>query len=286
MFKASLLAAVAIAWPVALAPAVWAQEGGSGQDGADRVIARVNDQPITLGQMIVMRQSLADPNAQSLPDQALWDLMLDQLIRQAAVAGAAEENAGVRAQIELQRRNTLATATVSQLAEGDASEEEIAAAYDRLFQDVPETTEYNAAHILVETEEDAREIKAKLDEGAEFGDMAEQRSTGPSGPNRGDLGWFSADQMVAPFAEAVAAMEPGQISDPVETEFGWHLIQLNDTRTRAAPGLDEVRDQLAQMVLREKVEAEINRLVSEARIERVENVDPAQMRDTNLLEAQ
>ncbi|MDM7458874.1 MAG: peptidylprolyl isomerase, partial [Paracoccus sp. (in: a-proteobacteria)] len=206
--------------------------------------------------------------------------------RQAAVAAAAEENAGTRAQIELQRRNTLATAAVAQLAEADPSDEDIAAAYERLFQDVPETIEYNAAHILVETEEEAREIKAQIDEGADFGDMAEQRSTGPSGPNRGDLGWFSADQMVAPFAEAVAALEPGQISDPVETEFGWHLIRLNDTRKRTAPELDEVREQLAQMVLREKVETEIDRLVSEARIERAEDVDPALMGNTDLLEAQ
>lgn len=281
MLKASLLAAAVIAGPMLAAPAALAQDGG-----ADQVVASVNGQPITLGQMIVMRQSLADPNSEGLPDRALWDMMLDQLIRQTAVAAAGQENAGVRAQVELQRRNTLATAAVSQLAATEPTEDEIRTAYDRLFENAEPVTEFNAAHILVETEEDAAQIKAQLDEGADFGDVAEQRSTGPSGPNRGDLGWFTADQMVEPFAEAVAAMEPGAISDPVQTEFGWHVIKMNETRLREAPGLADVRDQIAQMVLREKVEAEIERLVTEAQIERTEGIDPALMNDTDLLEAE
>lgn len=279
MLKASCLAlAMGIG---ALAPAALAEESG-----ADRVVATVNGQPITLGQMILMRQSMTDPMAQQLPDQAMWDMMLDQLIRQTAVAEAAEDSAGLRAQIELQRRNAMATATVSRLAETEPSDEAIAAAYDRLFGDAEPTTEYNAAHILVETEEEAAEIKAQIDDGADFGDVAEQRSTGPSGPNRGDLGWFSADQMVPPFAEAVAAMQPGEVSDPVQTEFGWHIIRLSETRLREAPGIADIRDQLAQMVLRESVEAEIQRLVTEADVQRVEGIDPAQINDATLLEAE
>ncbi|MGR3412034.1 MAG: peptidylprolyl isomerase [Paracoccus sp. (in: a-proteobacteria)] len=145
--------------------------------------------------------------------------------------------------------------------------------------------EYNAAHILVETEEEAKEIKAQLDDGGDFGALAEQHSTGPSGPNQGDLGWFSADQMVAPFAEAVAAMEPGSVSAPVQTEFGWHLIKLNETRMREAPPLDQVRDQISQMVLREKVESEIQRLVEAADVEKTEGVEPAALNNVDLLEA-
>lgn len=277
MTRPTLLAAALIAAPMLSAPAL-------AQD-ADTVVATVGDEQITLGQMIVMKQSIQDPNMANLPDQALWDMMLDQLIRQTAVAQSAAEDAGVRAQLELQRRNTLASAAVTQMADADPTEEELQATYDRLFAEADAVREYNAAHILVETEEEAKEIKAELDAGGEFGALAEQHSTGPSGPNQGDLGWFSADQMVAPFAEAVAAMEPGSVSDPVQTEFGWHVIKLNETRLREAPPLEEVRDQISQMVLREKVEAEIQRLVGAADVEKTEGVDPADLNRTELLEA-
>ena len=92
--------------------------------------------------------------------------------------------------------------------------------------------------------------------------------------------------MVAPFADAVKAMEKGQISDPVQTEFGWHVIQLNDTRLRDVPPLDQVRDQISQMVMRDKVQAEIQRLTSEAKVERTEGIDPALLNNTDLLEAE
>ncbi|WP_108501870.1 peptidylprolyl isomerase [Paracoccus indicus] len=281
MFRPNLLAVALVAAPMLSAPAAWAQD----QD-ADTVVATVSGQDITLGQMIVMKQSVQDPNMANLPDQALWDMMLDQLIRQTAVAASGKETALVRAQVELQRRNAMATAAVTDIAEAELSDEELQAAYDKMFADAGETKEFNAAHILVETEEEAKDIKAELDGGADFGEMAEQHSTGPSGPNKGDLGWFAADQMVAPFSEAVAGMEKGAVSDPVKTEFGWHLIKLNDTRMREAPKLDEVRDQLSQMIRRDKVEAEIERLVAEADIKKTEGVDPALLNNTDLLEAE
>ena len=278
MTRSTLLAAAVLA---ALSAPALAQDAD-----ADQVVATVNGQEITLGQMIVMKQSIQDPSMAEMPDQALWDVMLDQLIRQTAVAESAEDTAGVRAQLELQRRNTLASAAVSQIAQAEPTEEELQASYDRLFAEAGSVTEYNAAHILVETQEKAAELKAEVDGGADFGDVAEANSTGPSGPNKGDLGWFAADQMVPPFAEAVAALEPGQISDPVETEFGWHVIKLNETRLREAPPLAEVRDQISQMVLREKVEAQIQGLVTAADVQKTEGVDPAQLNATDLLEAE
>src|SRR5690606_13802583 len=146
--------------------------------------------------------------------------------------------------------------------------------------------EYSAAHILVKTEDKAKELKKELDGGADFGTLAEENSTGPSGPNKGDLGWFAADQMVPPFAEAVKAMEPGQVSDPVQTDFGWHIIKLNDTRVKEAPKLEEIREQLVQKIRRDKIEAEIERVSSEAKVEKTEGIDPALINNTDLLEAE
>ncbi|MFC3166526.1 MULTISPECIES: peptidylprolyl isomerase [Paracoccus] len=279
MLKPSILAALLA---TALPFAAMAQD-----KGADTVVATVNGTPITLGEMIVMKEAAAqDPQMASMGDGALYEIMLDQLIQQTAVAGAGKENAGVRAQLEIQRRNTLAAAAIAEVTKAEPTDQDIQASYDKLFASAEPATEYSAAHILVDTEEKAKAIKAELDGGADFGTLAEQNSTGPSGPNKGDLGWFTADQMVAPFADAVKAMEKGQISDPVQTDFGWHVIKLNDTRLREAPKLEEVRDQIAQMVLREKVEGEIQRLTGEAKVEKTEGIDPAWLSKTDLLEAE
>ncbi|MTE00994.1 peptidylprolyl isomerase [Paracoccus sp. YIM 132242] len=279
MLKPSILA---VLLATALPFAATAQD-----KGADTVVATVNGTPITLGEMIVMKEAASqDPQMAAMGDGALYEIMLDQLIQQTAVAAAGKENAGVRAQLEIQRRNTLAAAAIAEVTKAQPTDAEIQAAYDGLFASAEPPTEYSAAHILVDTEEKARDIKAQLDGGADFGTLAEQNSTGPSGPNKGDLGWFSADQMVKPFADAVAGMEKGQVSDPVQTEFGWHVIKLNDTRMREAPKLEDVRDQISQMVLRDKVQAEIERLTGEATVEKTEGIDPAALSKTELLEAE
>ncbi|VDS07142.1 putative parvulin-type peptidyl-prolyl cis-trans isomerase precursor [Paracoccus haematequi] len=279
MLKTSILAALlATALPIA----AMAQD-----KGADTVVATVDGTPITLGEMIVMKEAASqDPQMAELGDGALYEMMLDQLIQQTAVAAAGKESAGVRAQLEIQRRNTLAASAIAEVAKAQPTDQEIQAAYDGLFAQAEPVTEYSAAHILVDSEEKAREIKAELDGGADFGTLAEQSSTGPSGPNKGDLGWFAADQMVKPFADAVAGMDKGQISDPVQTEFGWHIIKLNDTRLRDVPPLDQVRDQISQMVLRDKVQAEIQRLTAAATVEKTEGIDPAWLSKTDLLEAE
>lgn len=278
MLKMSILAALLAAAPLA----VLAQD-----KGADMVVATVDGTPITLGEMIVMKQAASqDPQMAEMTDPALYDMMLDQLIQQTAVAAAGTETAGVRAQLEIQRRNTLAAAAIAKVAGAEPTDVEIQTAYDGLFASAEPATEYSAAHILVDSEEKARDIKVQLDDGADFGTLAEQNSTGPSGPNKGDLGWFTTDQMVKPFADAVATLDKGQISDPVQTEFGWHVIKLNDTRMREAPALDEVRDEIGQMVLRDKVQGEIQRLTAAATVERIDGIDPALLNSTDLLEAE
>lgn len=281
MTRSSFWAAALIALPLLSTPAL-SQDG----TGADQVIATVNDQPITLGQMMVLQQAMNDPSIEALPKAQLWDMLKSELVRQAVVAQSAQENAGLRAEVEFQRRNILAAGRLKQLAKAEPTEAELQAAYDKAFGHAEAVTEYNAAHILVDSKEKADEIKAKLDGGADFGDIAEQNSTGPSGPNRGDLGWFTPDQMVKPFAEAVESLKAGQISDPVQTDFGWHVIKLNDTRLRAVPPLSEVREDVSQLVLREKLESEVQHLVESAKVEDIKNLNPELLSQTNLLEAQ
>lgn len=281
MLKRSILAAVVIAAPLAVPFGAQAAD-----TTAETVVATVNGQDITLGQMLVMKQSIQDPQMAGLPNQALWDLLLDQLVRQTAVAETGTETAGTRAQLELQRRNTLAAEAVSKIAEAEPTEDEIKAAYDSTFGSAEATTEYSAAHILVPTEEKAQELKKQIDEGADFGTLAEENSTGPTGPNKGDLGWFEAAQMVPEFSDALVKMEKGQVSDPVQTQFGWHLIKLNDTRVKEAPKLEEVHEQLVQMVRRQRVEAAIESVTAEAKVEKTGDLSPDLLNDTDLLEAE
>lgn len=275
-----IIAAIALAAaPLAALPAL-------GQD-ADTVVATVNGEKITLGQLIAMRQGLDPQATEGLPDSALWDLMLDQMIRQTAVAQVAAHDLSKRDQagLEIERRAYLAGSVLEKVASAEPTEAELKAAFDQLYgaRQAP-TIEYNAAHILVKTRDEAEAIEKQLKDGADFGQLAAEKSTDPgSGPNKGDLGWFQADQMVPPFAEAVKKLEKGQVSDPVETQFGWHVIKLIDQREVAPPKFDEVRDQLAVQVRRDRVQAEIERRVAEAKVEKTPGLSPDLLNKSDIL---
>lgn len=260
-------AVLALALP--MAPAAQAQQGPG------TVVATVNGEAVTLGQMQAMVEGMGD-QAAGLPNAALWDLLLDQLTRQTAMAQAGDGGKTPldEARVELARRAILASYALEKIAEPEPTEAELQGAYDAAFGSAEPVTEYSAAHILVETEEAAKAVQADLAAGKDFGEVAEQRSTDASGPNKGDLGWFTLDMMVQPFAEAVAKLEKGQVSEPVQSEFGWHVIRLNDSRIKEAPTLEEVREPLAQQVRRDRVEAEVQRVIAAAKIEKVEGLSP------------
>ena len=171
------------------------------------------------------------------------------------------ENENVKAQIELQSRAILAQAMAADyFANNPASEEEILAAYEEQISVSPDM-QFKARHILVATQAAAVDLIKQLDDGADFVALATEHSTGPSGPNGGDLGWFSPDQMVAPFSEAVAALEDGQhTAEPVQTQFGWHVILREDSRANQPPTIDSVREGLKQRVEQTKFQAYLETL--------------------------
>ena len=166
------------------------------------------------------------------------------------------------------------------------TDEAIQAAYEDTYGNAEPETEYNASHILVETEEEAVALVTELEGGADFAELAMEKSTGPSGPRGGALGWFGTGAMVAPFEEAVVALEAGAISAPVQTQFGWHVIKLNETRIKDAPPLEQVRGDLEETIQTQAIEAHIAELTEGAEITRVtvEEVDPALLGDPSLLE--
>lgn len=253
---------------------------------ADTVVARVNGEDITLAHMIIARATLPE-QYQQVPADVLYNAILDQLIQQTALVQSRDADVPdqVRISLENERRSLLAADAIENVMSGVGSDEEIRAAYDAKYADGLGETEYNASHILVETEEEAQAIKAELDGGADFAETAKAKSTGPTGPNGGNLGWFADGAMVPEFQTAVNALEVGEISDPVQTQFGWHVILLNDSRKASAPELDAVRNELLQKLRQDAVEMRIEDLTRNADIERpvIEDLNPEVLLDLGLI---
>lgn len=249
------------------------------------VLATVNGDDITLGHLIVARQALPQ-QYQTLPNEVLLQGLLEQVIQQ-TVLGQAMGELSRRAELELenQRRAMVAEEKIDAVIATAVTEEALQAAYDEVFANAEPSPEYNASHILVETEEAAKELLTKLEAGTDFAELAKEFSTGPSGPNGGELGWFGPGMMVKPFEEAVVALEPGQVSAPVETQFGWHVVKLNDSRVKGAPTLDEVREELTAKIENDAVEQAVQGLLEAATIKRIdlETVDPETLGNLSLL---
>ena len=163
------------------------------------------------------------------------------------------EDPQIKATIELQYRGTIAQAVARDfVATNPATDAEILAEYEAQLEQSSDK-QYKARHILVQTQSEAQDLIAQLEEGADFQALAKEHSTGPSGPNGGDLGWFAPDQMVKPFADAVIALDDGAFtSAPVQTQFGWHVILREESRDNEPPTLESVREAIKQRVEQNK----------------------------------
>jgi len=268
------------AWMVLPAPATAAPH-------ANTVVATVNGEDITLGHMILARETLP-AQYQQLPADVLYKAILDQLIQQTALKQ--ELNGEVPRAIQLtldnETRSLLASQVIETVMRNAATEDALREAYDTTYSTGDGGDEFHAAHILVETQEEAAEIVTELEQGADFSKLAKARSTGPSGPSGGDLGWFGLGRMVPEFETAVLDMRAGEFSQPVQTQFGWHVILLNERRKVAAPKFEEVRGQLEQQVQQNAIEEHVNKLTAHADIIRpvVEDLDPAILQDLSLVQ--
>lgn len=239
------------------------------EPSADTVVASVNGTEITVGHMILVREGLPE-QYRNLPNEQLFDGILEQLIQQTLLADliGKTDSREIRLTLENDRRLMKASQAVEELSAQAIGEDEIAASYDARYADADMGMEYDASHILVETEEAAVNLIDKLQVGADFVELAKEFSTGPSGPGGGALGWFGLGMMVPPFEAAIVAMEKGAISSPVKTDFGWHVIKLNDTRAISAPALGEVRSEIIAELQRTAIEGQIEELRQQATINR------------------
>lgn len=252
---------------------------------ADTVLATVNGKDITLGHVIALQDRLPE-QYQQLEDKVLYDGILEQLIQQTALADEIAKSPTKNVTLGLANERTafLSGEFLSQVGSADIDEEAVKAAYAERYADVAPEEEFNASHILVEQEETALEIITMLEGGADFAELAKEKSTGPSGPRGGELGWFGKGQMVPEFEQAVMGLEDGAVSAPVQTQFGWHVVKRNDSRNKSAPTLDQVRAEIVAALKSEAVEAAVASVTEAAEVTRAEvEIDPAMIRKVELL---
>jgi len=218
----------------------------------EKVVARVNGEAIGQATVDSQMKTLSARGQSVSPSRALEEVITIKLLAQKAEEKGLADSPEVRIELERQRASLLAQQLVrDELNAYEPSEEELRAAYEEQFAGGGGTTEYHARHILVEEDKARAEaIIEELDNGADFAELAKERSEGPSASNGGDLGWFQPSDMVQPFGDAVVALEPGEYTrTPVKTQFGWHVAKLEETREAEPPKFDEVRSQLSSQLV-------------------------------------
>jgi peptidyl-prolyl cis-trans isomerase C len=208
--------------------------------------------------------------AQTKPQQMR---VLNELVNTFMVARSDEgkklaNNPELKAAMEVDNARLLARAVIRDFMDRtQISDAELKKAYDAKYANA-KPKEYKARHILLKTEDEAKAVIAQLDKGADFAKLAKEKSTGPSGRNGGDLGWFTPETMVKPFSDAVKALKDGEYSKkPVKTQFGWHVILREKSRDLPVPTLEEAKPKLTKKLKTEKLSAYIRSLRDKADIE-------------------
>ncbi|MER0239872.1 peptidylprolyl isomerase [Fulvimarina sp. MAC8] len=251
------------------------------------VVATVGDEEITEADLNAAQNEIGGDFQRVPEDQrriAVLAALIDiKVLAQAAEEASLQDDAETAATIDFLRDRTLHNAYFAKEGVSTVNDEELRARYDEEISAIEPEEEVHARHILLETEDEAKAVIKELQDGADFAEVAKEKSTGPTGPNGGDLGFFAKGQMVPPFSEAAFALEPGSITtEPVKTEYGWHVIKVEEKRQAEPPSFEQVQDQIRRAVLQEKYVG----LVGDAREKLgVTYVDPAVKKQMDELKA-
>jgi peptidyl-prolyl cis-trans isomerase C len=245
---------------------------------AERV-ATVNGKPLPKSEFELYVANMNRQSGREISEDQKGEL-LDQYISMQLAAEEAEKagvdkDQKVRDQLALARLQVLVDAGLQKYLEAHpVQDSELRPEYDRQVAALPR--EYHARHILVDDRAAAEAITKQLKDGADFAKLAAKRSKDPSSKSGGDLGWFSLDTMVPPFADAVKAMQPGQLTEqPVQSQYGWHVIKLEETRATSPPPFDEVKDKVKMFVQRRKLQTHLEDLRKAAQVEKTAAAAPA-----------
>jgi peptidyl-prolyl cis-trans isomerase C len=239
----------------------------------DPVVARVNGAAIHQSDLTLAEEDVGS-NIPPMPGEAKRDYLISYLADVMLVAKAAEDKKVADADAFKRRlafvRNKLLMEQLLQL-EGKTAVTDAALhkVYEDAAKQMGQEQEVRARHILVETEDEAKAVQNQIKGGSDFADLAKQKSKDPGGSEGGDLGYFAKEQMVPQFAEVAFKLDKGKVSDPVKTDFGWHVINVEDKRNKPAPEFDKVKPQLEDFVVQKAQADIIGKLRTDAKIEKL-----------------
>ena len=270
---ARTLGAAALVSGLALATSFAADApGGAAPANANRVVALVDGYEIRFSDVDAARDMLP-PEAQAYPPNVVFDYLLSNIINSRIVAEEARKQ-GIAKNSEVQRRVTrleervLEQEYLVRRVDKELSDAKVKEAFDRMIKETPPEEEVRARHILVASEQAANDVIARLNKGEDFAAIAKQVSTDGSAQAGGDLGYFTRERMVKPFSDAAFAMKPGTYgTKPVRTQFGWHIIRVEDKRAKAPPTFEEAQEEVRAAARRDLAESYVAALREKAKVE-------------------
>ncbi len=243
-------------------------------EDANPVLAKVNGAEIHQSDVALAEEELAPSLAQMDP-ATRKENVLAFLIDMKIVAKAAEdkkiaEQPDFKKKLDFARNRLLMDNLLAAEGKAALTDDAMKKVYDDAAKQISGEQEVHARHILVQTEDEAKAIKAELDKGADFAKLAKEKSKDPGASDGGDLGFFTKEQMVPDFSKVAFELEPGKISDPVKTQFGWHIIKVEEKRNRKPPEFDQVKPQIEQYVTRKAQSEFVAKLRETAKVERMD----------------
>ena len=252
---------------------------------AETPFIEVNGKIVKFGSAIIafskIQQSNRNFNQKTVFSQIVQQLVNEELLSQ----NIDKENQLTLLALEHEKRSAKAAQMVSKILKNFPNDELLNSAYKNLTEQYENALEYNASHILVKEEEQAKTILADLKGGSAFEEMAKEHSIGPTGKSGGKLDWFDLNSMVPEFSTALMVLSEGDISQPVKTKFGWHLIKLNETREKKIPELKDVKNQLMQNLRQKKINDYLNSLTKNSKITFLgKDINPNEIANIKLLE--
>ena len=253
---------------------------GSPARAEDKVLAKVNGVEVKESDVALAEEELA-PSLQQMDPATRKEDVLGFLIDLHIVAKAAEDKKientdDFKKRLAFTRKRLMMDSLLAAEGKAATTEEALKKVYEEAAKQITGEAEVHARHILVETEAEAKAVVEELKKGADFADLAKKKSKDPGASDGGDLGFFTKEQMVPEFSAVAFTLEPGKISDPVKSQFGWHVIKVEEKRNRKAPPIDQVKGQIETYVTRKAQADFVGKLREAAKVERMDKpAEPA-----------
>jgi len=243
-------------------------------EDANPVLAKVNGSEIRKSDVALAEEELGPSLAQMDPatkDENVLSFLIDmKVVAKAAEDKKVQDSDDFKKRMAFTRSRLLMDNLLASEGKAATTDEAMKKVYDEASKQITGEQEVHARHILVETEDEAKAVEDELKKGADFAELAKKKSKDPGASDGGDLGFFTKDQMVPEFSAVAFSLEPGKISDPVKTQFGWHVIKVEEKRNRKAPDFDQVKSQIETYVTRKAQADYVAKLREAAKIERMD----------------